>query len=286
MAPDKPKVDTTDGSVLARPHVERRGLLEKVPHATAAISGTTIAVSVIYNWAYFRVLNSRAFELMTLSDHVSSALVWLPVATGTFFISFFAGIISGAVSSRLRAQTKGEIDSKTQELRPHRKNLWRRAFKISLIGLAIAALTQIGVPKPNPLWSSGAIFVTAMCVAAATTVLDDSELRIRIGSGLPIALMAVSLLATAAILYGVGDASADLRRTDGESRITLVDHSSVMNAIILRDMERGILYRTMHDHGIFFVPWRDIASIQAPVETPAGASPLCRWFPTFCASGH
>jgi hypothetical protein len=54
--------------------------LESASRAATLVTSVAVLLSVVYNWAYFVTLSRNTLQLLTISDHLRSALVWFPSA--------------------------------------------------------------------------------------------------------------------------------------------------------------------------------------------------------------
>src|SRR5258708_37319926 len=75
--------------VIPKPAIALLTVIEKWCPIAAVFSGGTIVLSVVYDWAYFAVVDPSAIQLMSISDHVSSAMQWLPLSVIVYFASLF-----------------------------------------------------------------------------------------------------------------------------------------------------------------------------------------------------
>jgi hypothetical protein len=56
-----------------------------------AITALTLLSSIIYDWAYFQTIDRRLIQLLSINDHITNALEWLPLVTAINLPILFLG---------------------------------------------------------------------------------------------------------------------------------------------------------------------------------------------------
>jgi hypothetical protein len=59
--------------------------LKLVPLVLGLLAPTTLVCSMVYNWAFFETVDPTGLQLLTLSDHVVTALEWVPFVVASNF---------------------------------------------------------------------------------------------------------------------------------------------------------------------------------------------------------
>ena len=59
----------------------------------SVVSGATVLAAVLYDWAYFRVVRPNLIQLLSLRDHVTNALEWLPLSVTVGLLGFIWGLV-------------------------------------------------------------------------------------------------------------------------------------------------------------------------------------------------
>ncbi|MDT5029577.1 MAG: hypothetical protein QOE61_6182 [Micromonosporaceae bacterium] len=59
-----------------------------------AITALTLLSSIIYDWAYFQTIDRRLIQLLSINDHITNALEWLPLVTAINLPILFLGSMS------------------------------------------------------------------------------------------------------------------------------------------------------------------------------------------------
>lgn len=105
-------------------------ILEQWPQVATIVTGSTVVLSVVYNWSYFSVVDPSAIQLLTISDHISSALQWLPasILTGAFY-----GIMAAVPDIIARSPPRPQLPA-----------IWARIIGVFLIFITIVSYLFTG----------------------------------------------------------------------------------------------------------------------------------------------
>lgn len=86
---------------------DKKKNMESIPVFLGLLSSLTLVLSVVYDWGYFMFLGVPFAEAPTsLSDHIKSALIWLPPAAAACFIFIAIEILIQRIE---RGMTEKEI---------------------------------------------------------------------------------------------------------------------------------------------------------------------------------
>lgn len=245
---------------------------------SAAVSGGTLVLSVLYEWAYFKVAGFELMSLMTISDLFRLALVWLPA-------SFL--ILLGLVMYQFLTQGIEKGLSK-QEIAvgpaiPRVFSSFRRSatvFFIWIVGLG-AFVNAVFSQEP----SFGAIGICAVIFwgYVSNKITDVPRIREQYGAtGCAIIVMA-PIVVIMCVAYGAGTAQSDLSEEATEYNVDLVEGKSLSRVNILRSLEKGILIKTSMDSSLLFLPWPEVSSVNALThEAEDKRSLACQISSSFC----
>lgn len=237
--------------------------LDKWSEAAAAITGITVMMSVLYNWSYFEVAYPAGMQLLTISDHVSSALTWLPGAILTY-------LVGAALNTIIRVDVFPRRDAPT--LRP-RVFVWAENFFWAAL-LAVPVL----LAQPTDWWG---------CTAVAGLVWLRFVLLLIARRGwkglMPVLLLiALPWLISASLIAGDRAALADFSATKGNATILLTDGASFDDDLVLRQLEKGVLVRNLRNDNVSFFRWEVVQQLTTHEGQIDHRWRSCIWFGLFC----
>ena len=232
---------------------ERIGLLG------GTIASLSMIVSVVYDWGFFTALGiSFADAPTTLSDHIQSWLVWLPIVAPS------AAVVLGIELPTRRIEhgmTEDEIIASSYS--PVRMRRFRNSpyYFVGAMGPIVLILWVLF----GEIFINGLYFGLLICWFIFTgwvfnhpTIRDRHSYLFR---------WSVHWLPPVMILaFYFGSMSAGRDFSLGEYKINVRSISSTKNVEILRSFERWVLVREKHN-AIAWIPLEDIGRIEL-VQTP------------------
>ena len=232
---------------------ERIGLLG------GTIASLSMIVSVVYDWGFFTALGiSFADTPTTLSDHIQSWLVWLPIVAPS--AAFVLGI--ELLTRRIeRGMTEDEIIASSSS--PDRVRRFRNGpyYLIAAMGPILLILWVLF----GEIFFFGLWFGLSICWFIFTGwVFNHPTVRYRHSD---LFRWTVHWLPPVMILvFYLGSMSVERDFSLGEYKINVRGISSTKKVEILRSFERWVLVREEHN-AIAWIPLEDIGRIEL-VQTP------------------
>jgi hypothetical protein len=238
-------------------------VLERWSQAATLVTGLTVGVSVLYNWAYFQVVSPKSIELMKISDHISSALEWLPASILAYTASILGTMLT--TSSHSVVWASGEWPGK----------IWL------VVGCVLVGIIVIGQLFATPFDYSTEISVGYMLfILCALRVLSNKlwtwhETFIWIFA---------PLLVTVSLVQGDRQGISDITATSPNAILMLKMGPPLENTFILRNFDKGVLARNLGNNAVVFLPWEQVARIVMSPEATSRQWRVCLVFHIFCSS--
>lgn len=253
--------------VLA-PESKPINIVEKWPQAAAIVSGFTVMSAIAYNWAYFQVAAPSAMQFLNISDQVSSALQWLPASILMYSFSIVFNLI---VFHENRTQSQNTI------------YFSRKILKVSIItwaeGLYFFTVVAVYFFSSTPDWSGFVSvlglgwFIYLLVSAQRRSWIAQDEFILTIGS----ALLMISLVT------GNQDGLKDFTSTAGNATLITKEGTRIEPAVMLREIDKGVLLRIPANDKIMFVPWEDVSELTVSMNQLDRRSRICVDFNIFCS---
>lgn len=251
--------DALSHAHVATPEPVSVNIFEILSQAAAAVSSLTVVSAVFYNWAYFSTVAPRVGQLLTISDQVSSALQWLP-----------ASIISYCVGLILNFGVMGRILGG----RPLRHYGPRTIVHITVaISITLAYFTS------GPSNWDGVIATSFMWVFYMLTVTMNQAWLTQ----LRIFLIIAAMLMFISLSRGNANGLADLGSKTSDATLVTKEGPQIAPALVLREIEKGVLLRTIKDNKITFVPWEDVRELIVSPSQINRHTRMCIYFNMFCS---
>lgn len=261
---------------------ERLELLDAAGKAVGVIASASVAASVVYDWGFLKGLGLELGEVPTsLSDHVRSALVWIPglLSASLFWVAihlFTRRVEQGLTEKELVASSKN----------PKAMGRFRRSSEVGVLAvmfLGAAGYVLLGFE------SSAAALVFAvplLWLFFVNWVFSHPRVQARTARWARITLLASPALLFFVYFFGYAR-GIDTRKADRpEVRVIVKDHPPrEREGSVVRYMERGLLFKQGAGK-ISFLPWDEVAEVRRMREVRPYQGLLCRWFGAACDIEH
>lgn len=257
MSENLPVGTAPEGSGDGRP----ADMLVLMGQVAGAVASGTLLASVLYDWAYFRVFYPHLTQFLSLNDHITNALEWLPLAA----LSAGAGLVWGALqTSYWPPPESASATFKWVVVLPN----WGLAILASLLLLLLTTPENLGSVLLT-LWAI-AFPITSWVVRR----LVPHSLSRSLSGGLFLSVFVLCLGSSA----GVGDLISDV----GTSRVVLTSGSEIDKVRVIRSIERGLLIRQVEDNQVMFLPWKAVEKIYVVKVSLEPRTRECLWFGWRC----
>lgn len=231
-------------------------IFSTIPKYASIFASFIILLSITHEYAYFTVIGMEFITVYSAIDFLKLSIFWVP---SVVLVSIFG--VTLRYYDESKRQRAFAIDSAQAE-RLYKypdlslKIMRRSLFIICIIGLGSASIRNMAV-------------LQMMCLLLLISAMD----RLIIKRKLPITnrpletylfyLTAVILL-TAAFFGGIRDAIRDIDKTEPKFEILTSSPDSGKSIIVLRAIDKGVLYKDPADKRIAFVPWDDVKKLLSP----------------------
>jgi hypothetical protein len=202
-----------------------------------------------YNWVYFGTLGAAGLlQLFSITDEISSALVWLP----GILVMYGFNILSANISTKsMRANIA-----------------YLRILGTSWAAIIIFILGQLGFWfSASTDWQLVIAFGTLLWFSVAPRLIAQLGLE-QIPNSVFLFYVAPGLLC---LIVAAGNriGLADLSATKGDTTITINAGTGITNVRPITYLAKGVIYRKLDTQGIIYTQWDGAVSItmqQAKIE--------------------
>lgn len=226
--------------------------LQNVPILISIFSSLAFVLSVVYDWGYFMFLNISFSELPTsLSDHVKSALIWLPKTVLGGFVALTIELLTQRIE---RGMTEEEIILSSPN--PKFTYYFRRSpfYFIIIVSTLAIILKILGLPVPL---DALIFFTICLWVLINSWIFNFPRLQQKYSflfrytfKWLPIIVLIIWYL-------GYSEASSDIK-INKTICILLNKNEKIESAILLRSFDKFILIWYKEKNTYEFIPWQSI----------------------------
>jgi hypothetical protein len=240
---------------------------------SALVTAGALILSLSYDWGYFQVIGRELLTAMTISDHIASAVAFLPIS--------LLSTIAGTVIAYILGPDWGlpnTLSTDPQQRLLSWGNRYHR-FHLPIIGLII--ISCIGgsfefffgnpmFPLGWPIVLSGLFVYLFIWYGGRAFHLRDFTLKNYMSIILPTSIV-VTFLFT-----GVRTAYIDLSSSRHDVSVTLTDWTVIDNARLLRYIEKGAILR--HQDDTVLVPLSQIRRVSQRDPFVEPQPRVCAWF--------
>lgn len=212
-----------------------------LPYFLSIIGAYALALSLSYNFAYFWKIDLKLFALLSLQDHLISALSWLLLSAPMIII------LSVAEAMRVHFLAK------------HEKPDGHPGAVISGALIPMAIMWFIEKPPIQVM------FILCVCIvwAALIPFMYNRLTAIRISNIEKYLLLMTPFILSYSFAKGLTSSEKDMVSKDYAE---LSAESQVKKVVILRNLDKGIIVRENNNY-IFFT-WDKIKSLSVSRNTP------------------
>jgi hypothetical protein len=230
-------------------------LFDNFSTVVAVVSTAALSLSIVYDWAFFHVIDPALLPLLTLQDHLAGAVEWLPLTVLAYLTALLVDVYTHGTLSQVRIRT-------WKSLR------WSAIGGVALI--VIHVLTEDWRSPQGYAWPLLMIWPWLYAVTLGRTPFFQQNLD---------AMVALSVVVFFTVIAATnGAASAYEVRRGFTPLSTLRTEKGVATQVrVLRNVASGVIYLD-EAGGAHFRPWADVQDIETPVGK-MGAKPslVCRW---------
>ena len=230
-------------------------LVDTLARGAAVISGITVITAVSYNWSYFSTFDVSSIRYLSISDHVTSALEWIP---GAIFYYIFSLMFPSIYSSLALNAAPERMWLSVREL-----PLWFRKL-IYFLGVSLVAFVAFTEPPGD----HAPFFIAIVAVWFGFVLVANPQ------RGLPPVLQPIVFVAPiligGALVQGDLAGLKDFAATTGTTIVVTTDNQILRNTVLLRSLEKGILLRVVDRNQIVYLPWSSISQVSTMVVSADG----------------
>lgn len=269
-------------------------ILKNISHFALLASSLLVFISVLYNLAYFQIIAPEYFSLLTINDHLNSALGWLsytPIAILPTLVFQYALSIQQAIMD-----TVLDISQKLIRKKKNFRRLLRRGISKKQVG-RIVKIAEI-----LPMACVAGFF--GYFLPKATSYISDLLKDLGFGNNLHDYLKLLVVI----IFYGIvfaynsnklnhwfirfaaicsiilipiytGKLEAELvlspsyKETAGELYKLETSSEKREHVIVMRSLEKGLVFRDTNTSTVSFITWDKIQNLSSYPEMDGAFCP-------------
>jgi hypothetical protein len=229
-------------------------VLHDVPLYIGLISTLALIVSLAHEFFYFFILDITFLSILSPSDYLRQALLWLPFTAIGTGIGIYAGV---------QQRKTGEVLDRRAEITGLRRHIWAARVN-NWAFLVLACLTSLGLligfllepERPQLVILPAAMVVGLVSVRNAYKSGVQSDILVKF-------IWLTTFFGTVVLLTpplrGIEQAYADLRRAEPAYKVMLANDDQFL-ALVLRTLDKGLLIR-QPEVGLSFIPWDAVRSL-------------------------
>lgn len=248
--------------------------IDSLGKALGVIASASLGISIVYDWGFYHALNLSFLEIPTsLTDHIRSSLMWVPLVASTAFLALILELLLG--SKEPVTIEKEVIGSSSDPVRTR---------KIRLIILRLLTILSFTILFCYLLF--GHIFFRGVPIALMIVWFEISFWAKRQSTFLkrkpPVILFVIHWLPPFIIWMGFAgfDQAIVLIKEESPRHIVYLSETpeKIHKINILRTLERGIIAKIPGSKNTLFLAWPAIGKIQTSYENEPFRGILFNWF--------
>lgn len=227
-----------------------------VARVISLVTASTISAGVLYDWAFFQATKTQLMSVMTLQDHINSALEWLP---GTLIL--YALVMGTTIWEVDNPDTVGRVPIWLKLLRAISDDV---KIHLGVLGFGIWA---VFLPA-SYVWVAAISSILAV-VGVINRIIQSGAGRTIIGVG-PTdqlnfanrsAIFFVGWLAVISAFRGYSEGASAIEMKDGGSVVHFLSGETHDYQKIIRYTEKGLIYFDPIEKRLRFTLWTQIGSV-------------------------
>jgi hypothetical protein len=268
-----PNATELSSAVIIKPAIKPgksyRELVEMLTWAAAPATVAFLALSVVHEWGYFFVVGRGFQSLLTTTDYLSNAIAWLPglLVGAVFFCAFDP--VSYFWKWEISAPKLGK----------------QRRINIGVNGFLSGMV--LGISITNYYFSGylDAILVVGFLLILGWIKVTSVLTKLELSSPLYQVVRIVPILLILSSMLGAEEGRSCPICKDGNVYFLKLKHDEATHpAIVLRNLDRGLLVLKPLPNEVAFYRWEDIESFHKWTFPPDDRPILCRWFGRTCSN--
>jgi hypothetical protein len=266
--------------------------LGRVAPLTALASLASLLIAIVHEYAYFSVIGDHFLSALTTTDFIRSAILWLLPTLLTVLLLNLVGIIVAGISWQAAFRkydsvstkdfasiARRDLDRAKAMLSDHRRALGRGRLVIILVGVLFFGLA---VKSALDGYLVGGVLLALVYFSMLATMFSAPDWRDRYGK---IVMIACTVIGTLAGLFSMSQLTAwsDLHSYTPAYRIDLKENEEQRQVVMLRTIEKGLVFRDPGRNRVELVRWEDIKGISRITPSKwAGWPWTCRRLGLWC----
>jgi hypothetical protein len=241
-----------------------------------AVSGLSLFLSIVFDMGYFEAIGLRFADVpTTISDHVRSALLWVPQATTAAFVYVLIELIQKQFGGLFAEE--GLFLSNRQATGVATIGKW--AFKAFIAGafLVVIADTVTGGQFAKYATAASTITIAYIVFAGATHMVKKRQLS-------PAKVVVLCIFPVVMVMvYNSGRTKAIDERTDPRLATITLEGQREVQLSVYRYLDRGVL-GTAGEGKLIFYRWEEVKRLASGFQPPTRVNWLCQSVGATCAA--
>ena len=241
---------------------------EILSKAAAVVTFLVLWLAFFYEFGFFTIVGRQLQNLLSGSDYLASAVLWLPAT------AFFSMIGLGIALTFSRADhflTGAEI----KKVNPKRYYLNNFPFDLTYYMLIGVGFLQILFGNPYDL-SAGALTLAFLWLTFSSWFLRHDRLKDILNIPIVLIIIFAPVLTMIAYLNGISEGYRAVTQVGNVFSLKLKEVATPSNVQLYRSLASGVIVRDPVQSRIVFYRWDSLASISVRVAAPKPIPLSCR----------
>lgn len=251
---------------------------EMIAGLLGAVSGLSLFLSIVFDMGYFDTIGLRFADVPSaIGDHVRSALLWAPKATGAAFAYMMIELIQRRFASMFSKEGMTLSGNQSAFLAAIRRWTYRGLIASAFLVVWADALTGGQFAKYAAIASTVVIAYIAL----------SSPNHIASNGGLSPAklLMLCFFPVVTMFVYNSGVTKAVEERTEPRRATITLDEQREVQFNVLRYLDRGVL-GVFSEGQLVFYRWDEVKKLTSTFQAPKRVNWLCQTLDIACIKAN
>lgn len=233
-----------------------RQYLSDLLHLTPPLTAAFFALTIFHEWGFFSAIGGEYQSLVTTSDYVANAILWLPGYLLLMFGAPFAHLLWDELPKRTKPSD----------------------FLAYGAGAALIVLSVVWFFKPSPSYRSALLVPFGFYLIGIYFLFNRNR---EFSSTFPVRAIAFAIPAIC-FAYTIGYDEGNSPKIPDVYQIKLKGDAELHPVGLLRSMEKGVLIREPKTEAVLFYRWDSVEFLKRKSGITHFEGYACRWFNYGC----
>ncbi|MCA3215535.1 MAG: hypothetical protein ING39_08955 [Burkholderiales bacterium] len=271
-----PEAQPSDGATQTKKSFAESLPWEVIAGLLGAVSGLSLFLSIVFDMGYFETAGLRFSDIpTTISDHVRSALLWVPQATAAAFVYVLVELMQRHFGELFAEEGLTLSNKQAAGI----ATIGRWAFRAFIAGAFLVVLADLLTGGQLAKYASAAstVTITYIVFKGATHLGKKKPL-----SPAKVILLCIFPVVTI-LVYNTGRAKAVEERTNPRLATITLEGQREIQLSVHRYLDRGVL-GTVAEGKLVFYRWEEIKRLASVYQLPKRVNWLCTSLGVACTA--